>query len=178
MPITMPVNTAWNPAQVSISFSTPIPSLEILSWEGTEATQVTKWALFISVNASLWERKTRRQASCPGSLFMSLHLSNVHISQSFRCGFASPADNSPITAQLFLTHFCAFPFLLPHFADNVIKEAGVIKLFILNGFSKHLKATEIVMNVFKCLQFCSTSQWNWTTANCWDKGFGGQPFWL
>lgn len=42
---------------------------------------------------------------------------------------------------------------MPHFADNIIKEAGVIKLFILNGFSKHLKATEIVMNVFKRLHF-------------------------
>lgn len=42
---------------------------------------------------------------------------------------------------------------MPHFADNIIKKVGVIKLFILNGFSKHLKATEIVMNVFKYVHF-------------------------
>lgn len=38
-------------------------------------------------------------------------------------------------------------------SDDIIKEAGIIKLFSLMSFSKHPQATETVMNEFTCLHF-------------------------
>lgn len=42
---------------------------------------------------------------------------------------------------------------MPYFPDGIIKEAGIVKLFILNSFLKHPKATEIVIKELACLHF-------------------------
>jgi len=86
-------------------------------------------------------------------LWVSIYLTCIFLKAFTKAMPHRPANTTSITAQLFLIHFCDFPFLLPHFPDDNIKGIGIIKLFLLNSFSEHPEATEIVTNEFQCLHF-------------------------
>lgn len=111
-------------------------------------------SFYFSARASLWERKGVQAGQLPRFpfLWVSIYLTRIFL-KAFAAASPHRLTTPPLPLSYFSFVFCDFPFLLPHFADNIIKKAGVIKLFILNGFSKHPKATAIVMNVLKHVHF-------------------------
>ena len=111
-------------------------------------------SFYFSVRASPQKgRKAGRPDMTFYFLWVSIYLTCIFLKAFTKATPHRPANNTSITAQLFLIHFCDFPFLLPHFPDDNIKGIGIIKLFLLNSFSEHPEATEIVMNEFQCLHF-------------------------
>lgn len=130
--------------------STSMPVPEIISSELNLSNQMSSLDFCQGFSP---KGKKCRQPRHDLLLLMGLNSSDVHISPRSHCGYASLADNSSVTASLFLIHFCDFSFLLPCFADGIIKEAGIIKLFTLKSFSKHRKGMEMVMNELESLHF-------------------------
>lgn len=115
-------------------------------------TWVTKWAPFISVRASPWKEKNA------GRLDMTFYFLwvSIYLMCIFLQAFTAVTPHQLTTPPLPLSYFSFF-FVTSLSYCHAFQTISLRRLALLSSsfssFSKHPKATEIVMNEFKRLHF-------------------------